>query len=44
MKWLVIQSAGEHNGSDGLTKNDHLRECFAIKHAIEKIGYQCDVW
>jgi hypothetical protein len=38
MKWLVIQSAGEHE------ENKHLRECWALKHAIETLHYQCDVW
>ena len=44
MKWLIIQSAGQHNGSDGWTPNDYLRECFALQHALQQNGEICDVW
>lgn len=44
MKWLIIQSAGQHNGSDGWTPNDYLRECFALQHGIIQNGHECDVW
>jgi hypothetical protein len=44
MKWLIIQSAGQHNGSDGWCRNDYLRECFALQHGILQNGHECDVW
>lgn len=44
MKWLILQSAGHHDGTDGWTKNDHMRECFAIKYALEQNGQVCDIW
>ena len=44
MKWLIIQSAGVHNGSDGWTANDYLRECVALQYGIQQYGHSCDVW
>lgn len=38
MKWLLIQSNGEH------AANKYLRECWALKHAIEACWHQADVW
>lgn len=38
MKWLVIQSDGQH------AENRNFRECHALKYAIEGLGYTCDVW
>ncbi len=45
MKWLIIQSAGEHDGiRDKWTPNDYLRECFAIKYALETNKQEADIW
>lgn len=44
MKWLVIQSAGEHKGQDGWDRNDMMRECFAIRHALFTLGHETQVW
>jgi spore maturation protein CgeB len=44
MNWLIIQSAGQHDGSDGWTQNAHLRECFALQNGIFENGYSCDIW
>lgn len=44
MKWLIIQSDGEHKGQDGWDRNDMLRECFAIRHALLCNGDQADIW
>lgn len=44
MKVLIIQSNGEHNGSDGLTRNDYLRECFSIEYAFKCNNHTVDIW
>jgi hypothetical protein len=44
MKWLIIQSAGKHTGSDGWTANDHLRECHSVRFALESLGQKADIW
>lgn len=44
MKWLIIQSAGEHTGQDGWDRNDMMRECFAIRHALIANGHEVTVW
>lgn len=44
MNWLIIQSAGEHKGQDGWDRNDMLRECFAIQHALLCFGDKADIW
>jgi len=44
MKWLIIQSAGEHKGQDGWDRNDMMRECFAIRRALFANGYETCVW
>lgn len=44
MKWLVIQSDGEHKGQDGWTPNWFLRECYAIKSALVTCGHSVDIW
>jgi glycosyltransferase involved in cell wall biosynthesis len=38
MKWLIIQSNGEH------PENRFLRECFAIKYALEKNNEDVVIW
>lgn len=38
MKWLILQSAGEHDGSDGWEPNHFLRECFAVADALKRLG------
>lgn len=44
MKWLIIQSDGEHKGQDSFTPNYYLRECYAIQHALAKNKQQVDIW
>jgi hypothetical protein len=44
MKWLIIQSDGEHKGQDGWTPNWYLRECYAIQHALSQNGQEADIW
>ena len=44
MKIIIIQAAGEHNGSTRYCKNDYLRECLSLKYAFEKCGWEVDVW
>jgi len=45
MKILIIQSAGEHKGQDGFCRNDYLRECYAIKNALNENGlFNVDIW
>lgn len=44
MNWLILQSAGEHDGKDGLTPNAHMRECLSIKRALESLGETALVW
>ena len=38
MKWLILQSAGEHDGSDGWEPNHFPRECFAVADALKRLG------
>lgn len=44
MKCLLIQTNGAHQGQDGWTRNDYLRECFAFQHAFQENGHIADVW
>ena len=44
MKILIIQSAGEHNGTTHYCKNDHLRECMSLQDAFIRNGWEADVW
>ena len=44
MKILLIQSAGQHDGSTHLCKNDYLREVLAIEHAFKNNGWDTLVW
>lgn len=44
MKWLIVQSDGEHKGQDGWTPNFYMRECYAIKHALQHNGIAADIW
>lgn len=44
MKFLIIQSDGEHKGQDGWTPNWYLRECYAIQHALVQNGQEADIW
>ena len=45
MRWLIIQSAGEHDGiRDNWTPNYYLRECLSLQFALERAGQQCDIW
>ena len=38
MKWLIIQSSGEHE------ENLNFRECYAWKYALQNCGIAADVW
>ena len=44
MKIIIIQTAGEHDGSTHYCKNNYLRECLSLKYAFEKCGWEVDVW
>lgn len=44
MKWLILQSDGEHKGQDGWEPNYLMRECRAIKYALEILGDKADIW
>lgn len=44
MKWLILQSAGEHKGQDGWDRNDFMRECFTADRALLAHGDTCTVW
>jgi len=44
MKILIIQAAGEHDGSTHLFKNDYLRECLSLQYAFQENGWEADVW
>lgn len=44
MKWLIVQSDGEHKGQDGWEPNWMMRECYAIQHALRSLGHAADVW
>lgn len=44
MKWLIIQSDGEHKGQDGWDRNDMMRECHAVKHGLIYAGDHVDIW
>ena len=44
MKWLIIQSDGEHKGQDGWSPNWFLRECYALRHALMNHGQRADIW
>lgn len=43
MKWLILQSNGEHHGQDGWTANWFLRECFAWQDALLRLGHTADI-
>lgn len=38
MKWLIIQSNGEHEA------NRMFRECFAVQHALVSLSHSADIW
>lgn len=44
MKWLILQTDGIHKGQDEFTRNDFMRECHFLKHALEQNGQQVDLW
>lgn len=44
MKWLIVQSAGQHDGTTSFIRNDYLRECLALAHALERLGHEAAVW
>lgn len=44
MKWLVIQSDGEHKGQDGWEPNWMMRECYAIQTALNVFGDKAETW
>lgn len=44
MKWLIIQSAGEHKGQGPWAKNDHLRECWGLWKGLVSLEQQVTVW
>ena len=44
MKIIIIQAAGEHNGTTKHKRNDYLRECLSIQHAFKENGWEADVW
>ena len=45
MRIIIIQAAGMHDGvRTKHCKNDHLRECHAMKHAFEANGWEADIW
>jgi spore maturation protein CgeB len=41
---LLIQSAGQHNGSTHLCKNDYLREVLSLEYAFIQNGWKPTVW
>lgn len=44
MKWLVIQSDGEHKGQDGWEPNWMMRECYFIQNALLVFGDKAETW
>lgn len=44
MKWLIIEAAGEHDGSDQHAANSHLTIGLAAKYALTRIGQEVDLW
>lgn len=44
MKTLIIQSDGMHKGQDSFTRNDYLRECYAIQHAFKNNDIESSIW
>jgi len=44
MRWLIIQSDGEHKGQDGWTPNYYLRECYAIQYALQQNSQEATIW
>lgn len=44
MKWLIIQSDGEHRGQGNWTANWFLRECYGIQNALLECGHTADIW
>lgn len=44
MRWLIIQSDGEHKGQDAYTPNWYLRECYAVQAALENLGHEAICW
>jgi hypothetical protein len=41
---LIIQSAGQRNGTTHLCKNDYLRECLSLQFGFQQCGWVADVW
>jgi len=44
MRCLFIQSAGLHDGKDGWTRNDHLKEAKALDYAAIENGWKSVIW
>lgn len=44
MKWLIIQSDGEHKGQDSWAPNWFLRECYGLQDALIRHGQLAHVW
>lgn len=44
MKWLIIQSDGQHKGQDEWAPNWFLRECYGLQDALIRCEHQADVW
>jgi len=44
MRWLIIQSDGQHKGQDTWAPNWFLRECYGIQDALLRNGHQAEVW
>ena len=38
MKFLIVQENGRHE------KNKHMRECFSLQHALQKLGHEAVCW
>lgn len=44
MKWLIIQSDGEHKGQDNWAPNWFLRECYSLQDALIRHGQLAHIW
>jgi len=44
MKWLIVQSDGQHKGQDEWAPNWFLRECYGLQDALIRCEQQVDVW
>lgn len=42
--FLILQTAGIHDGSTSFNKNDYLRECLSLQYALIKNNQKCDIW